>query len=273
MAIVPLGVVARGSDAAGTIEIAAAARSWERLPVPVQITWFPARPYPQLLAEPAPARCSHPTDRFHSHSPARSWTCSALADPGSRPLPLAAGGSSMHTRSPSCRAGSASPSAPTSASVCPARPASQGRPGRRSRAPCTGESRRRRRCDCNSSWRNSATSPSPGRRPLTPASLDTGAARRRPVTPGWTVRLALPEDASAVANTLASRPVERDHPGRSHEVRAQPMVLPSTAWSDRTYGGLSSTMPSSTITAPAATATSTSTATSPNHSTSGTTDR
>jgi hypothetical protein len=54
LAVVPVGVVARGSDSAGAIEVAAAARSWERLPAPVQVSWFPARPYPQLLAEPTP---------------------------------------------------------------------------------------------------------------------------------------------------------------------------------------------------------------------------
>jgi peptidoglycan hydrolase-like protein with peptidoglycan-binding domain len=51
---VPLGVVARGSHSAGAIEVAAAARSWERLGAPVRVSWFPARPYPQLLAEPTP---------------------------------------------------------------------------------------------------------------------------------------------------------------------------------------------------------------------------
>ena len=52
-ATVPLGVVARGGHSAGAIEVAAAARSWERLPAPVRVSWFPARPYPQLLAEPS----------------------------------------------------------------------------------------------------------------------------------------------------------------------------------------------------------------------------
>ena len=52
--VVPLGVVASGSHSAGAIEVAAAARSWERLPAPVRVSWFPAQPYPQLLAEPRP---------------------------------------------------------------------------------------------------------------------------------------------------------------------------------------------------------------------------
>ncbi len=53
-AVVALGVVARGRQAAGTVEVAVAVRSWERLPAPVRVSWFPARPYPQLLAEPKP---------------------------------------------------------------------------------------------------------------------------------------------------------------------------------------------------------------------------
>lgn len=50
--VVPVGVVARGSTRAGTIAVAAAARSWERLPAATPVSWFPARPYPQLLAAP-----------------------------------------------------------------------------------------------------------------------------------------------------------------------------------------------------------------------------
>jgi len=60
-AVVPVGVVARGSSSAGVIEVAAAARSWERLPAPVQVSWFAERPYPQLLAEPRPAATLAPT--------------------------------------------------------------------------------------------------------------------------------------------------------------------------------------------------------------------
>jgi peptidoglycan hydrolase-like protein with peptidoglycan-binding domain len=51
---VPLGVVASGSHSAGAIEVAAVARTWERLPAPVRVSWFPARPYPQLLVAPRP---------------------------------------------------------------------------------------------------------------------------------------------------------------------------------------------------------------------------
>ena len=53
-AVVPLGLVARGSHGAGGMEVAAVARSWERLPAPVWVSWFPERPYLQLLAEPKP---------------------------------------------------------------------------------------------------------------------------------------------------------------------------------------------------------------------------
>jgi len=53
-AIVPLGLVARGSHSSGGMEVAAAARSWERLPAPVWVSWFPERPYLQLLAQPEP---------------------------------------------------------------------------------------------------------------------------------------------------------------------------------------------------------------------------
>jgi hypothetical protein len=55
-AVVPVGVIARGARAAGSIEVAAAARTWESLPAPVRVSWFPARPYPQLLAEPRSSR-------------------------------------------------------------------------------------------------------------------------------------------------------------------------------------------------------------------------
>jgi hypothetical protein len=62
-AVVALGVVARGSRSAGSVEVAAAARPWERLSAPLQVSWFPARPYPQLLVEPSPAAKLAPADR------------------------------------------------------------------------------------------------------------------------------------------------------------------------------------------------------------------
>jgi peptidoglycan hydrolase-like protein with peptidoglycan-binding domain len=63
-AVVPVGVVARGSLSAGAIEVAAAARSWESLPAPVRVSWFPSRPYPQLLAEPKPGATLAPAGRL-----------------------------------------------------------------------------------------------------------------------------------------------------------------------------------------------------------------
>ncbi len=50
--VVPLGVIERGPHSAGTMAVAAAARPWERLPPAVRVSWFPAHPYPQLLAVP-----------------------------------------------------------------------------------------------------------------------------------------------------------------------------------------------------------------------------
>ncbi len=59
-AAVPVGVVARGADSAGAIEVSAAARSWERMPAPVRVSWFPERAYTQLLAEPRPGSALAP---------------------------------------------------------------------------------------------------------------------------------------------------------------------------------------------------------------------
>jgi hypothetical protein len=50
--VVPVGLVATGSHTQGTVAVAAAARSWERLSPAEHITWFPAQPYVQLLAAP-----------------------------------------------------------------------------------------------------------------------------------------------------------------------------------------------------------------------------
>jgi peptidoglycan hydrolase-like protein with peptidoglycan-binding domain len=54
-AMVPIGVTAAGSDGSGTVTVAAAVRPWELLSDPLAVSWFPARPYAQLLATPAPA--------------------------------------------------------------------------------------------------------------------------------------------------------------------------------------------------------------------------
>jgi hypothetical protein len=59
--VVPLRTSARGSGVSGSVQVAAAARSWERLPAPVRVTWFPAHPYSQLLVTPAPASTIAPS--------------------------------------------------------------------------------------------------------------------------------------------------------------------------------------------------------------------
>ncbi len=50
---VTVGIVADRADSAGQITVAAAARPWERLSAPTSVTWFAARPYPQVLVDPA----------------------------------------------------------------------------------------------------------------------------------------------------------------------------------------------------------------------------
>jgi peptidoglycan hydrolase-like protein with peptidoglycan-binding domain len=51
---VPVGLVASGSHSAGAVEVTAVPRTWELLPAPVRVNWFPARPFLQLLAAPRP---------------------------------------------------------------------------------------------------------------------------------------------------------------------------------------------------------------------------
>ena len=63
-AVVPLGVVANGRHRAGRVGVAAAARAWERLSAPVQVSWFPARPYAQLLVSPSPGAAITPVGRL-----------------------------------------------------------------------------------------------------------------------------------------------------------------------------------------------------------------
>jgi hypothetical protein len=52
--VVDVNVLASGAHAAGAIQVAAAARTWEKLPPPVKVSWFPAQRFPQLLSAPAP---------------------------------------------------------------------------------------------------------------------------------------------------------------------------------------------------------------------------
>ncbi len=63
-AVVPIGVTAQGSAGSGTVEVAAAARPWEELAEAQTVSWFPARPYPQLLAAPAPTAKLAPAGRL-----------------------------------------------------------------------------------------------------------------------------------------------------------------------------------------------------------------
>ncbi len=49
---------------AGSIQVAAAVRSWERLGAPVTVSWFPASPSPVLVATPAPGSKITPTTRL-----------------------------------------------------------------------------------------------------------------------------------------------------------------------------------------------------------------
>jgi peptidoglycan hydrolase-like protein with peptidoglycan-binding domain len=60
-AAVPLGVVASGDNSAGAVQVAVAARPWERLSRPVRVSWFAARSPAQLLAEPRPGTAIGPT--------------------------------------------------------------------------------------------------------------------------------------------------------------------------------------------------------------------
>lgn len=62
--VLQVGVVARGSHRAGTVGVSATARTWERLPTPVNVSWFPARPYPQLLVAPKPGAALAPDRRL-----------------------------------------------------------------------------------------------------------------------------------------------------------------------------------------------------------------
>jgi hypothetical protein len=59
--IVSLGVTASGVTSAGTALVAGKQRSWERLPPPVRVSWFPSTPTPELLARPAPQTTLAPT--------------------------------------------------------------------------------------------------------------------------------------------------------------------------------------------------------------------
>ena len=61
---VPIGLVASGTHLTGAVDVAVAARTWERPSAPVRVNWFPARPYPQLLAKPTPGTVIGPKREF-----------------------------------------------------------------------------------------------------------------------------------------------------------------------------------------------------------------
>jgi hypothetical protein len=50
---VDVGTAADGQQKGGSVMVSAVPRSWERLPKPTQLTWFPARTVAQALVEPA----------------------------------------------------------------------------------------------------------------------------------------------------------------------------------------------------------------------------
>jgi len=61
--VLPLGVVAHGTKAAGSVEIAAAPRPWQRLSTPVRVSWFPVGVSRALVASPAPGERLAPNER------------------------------------------------------------------------------------------------------------------------------------------------------------------------------------------------------------------
>ncbi len=61
--LLPLGVVAHGTSAAGSVEIAAAPRPWQRLSAPVRVSWFPVGVSRAVVASPAPGKRLAPNER------------------------------------------------------------------------------------------------------------------------------------------------------------------------------------------------------------------
>ena len=236
-AVVALGLLAGGSESAGAIEVAAAARSWERLSAAVRVTWFPARPYPQLLAEPTTRATLAPDRAVMLTFSEPIAGCSGAAGHGSPRPRLAAGGRWMRTRWPSSRAGSASASARRCASSCRWPCTSPGRPGPAHAHPRSGRSRRVRRCGCSSCSPSSATCRSTGSRAPRPRrasprrSLRPRSRRRRAASPGAT-----PNTPAELRALWRAGPAERDHPRRGDDVRGRRTVLPSTGWPGRRSG-------------------------------------
>ncbi len=50
---VDVGVTATGKQRAGSVSVSAVPRAWEQTPEPTALSWFPSRPRPQALVEPA----------------------------------------------------------------------------------------------------------------------------------------------------------------------------------------------------------------------------
>jgi hypothetical protein len=53
--VAAIGIIATGTDVAGTALVAAAPAPWERLPAAVRVSWFGGGPAPQVLVRPAPS--------------------------------------------------------------------------------------------------------------------------------------------------------------------------------------------------------------------------
>jgi hypothetical protein len=62
--VLPLGVIAHGVNAAGSVEIAAAPHAWQRLSPPVRVSWFPLGVSRAVVASPAPGKRLAPNERL-----------------------------------------------------------------------------------------------------------------------------------------------------------------------------------------------------------------
>ncbi|HEY2541890.1 MAG TPA: L,D-transpeptidase [Gaiellaceae bacterium] len=63
-AFLTLGMVAHGVTAAGSVEVAAAPRAWQRLSAPVRVSWFPLGVSRAVVASPAPGKRLAPNERL-----------------------------------------------------------------------------------------------------------------------------------------------------------------------------------------------------------------
>ena len=221
LTVVPVGVVARGSHSAGAIEVAASARSWERLPAPVHVSWFPARPYPQLLAEPAPGTMLSP-DR-----PLTLTFSSSVRDVLGARRPRLSPVAPGRWRLLDAHTLAFVPSGlgfGLGADVRVELPRAAHLAGR---AGTTLARTLHWQVPDGSTLRLQQLLAQLGYLPLDwQPTADPGPASaraqlvRRTLATRRTVHLALPEDAGGVAGALASRPLERDHAGRGDDVRA-----------------------------------------------------